>query len=183
MPLLGWATAVMPSSTAAPASKDFLIGLRLSLFFSEGEPLRSLALQKKIILLTNPTTWRVWWQKEQRGVTWVSNGRVELSTDRVKVSDGRVKLSTDREKVSDAREELSADREKVSDAREELSTDRVKVSDAREELSTGREKASDGRVKPSTDRKLVSDGRVRASTDRKMVAAISGAVGYGERGV
>ena len=169
MPLLGWATAVMPSSTAAPASKDFLIGLRLSLFFSEGEPLRSLALQKKIILLTNPTTWRVWWQKEQRGVTWVSNGRVELSTDRVKVSDGRVKLSTDRVKVSDAREELS--------------TDRVKVSDAREELSTGREKASDGRVKPSTDRKLVSDGRVRASTDREMVAAISGAVGYGERGV
>ncbi len=141
MPLLGWATAVMPSSTAAPASKDFLIGLRLSLFFSEGEPLRSLALQKKIILLTNPTTWRVWWQKEQRGVTWVSNGRVELSTDR------------------------------------------VKVSDAREELSTGREKASDGRVEPSTDRKLVSDGRVRASTDREKVAAISGAVGYGERGV
>ena len=169
MPLLGWATAVMPSSTAAPTSKDFLIGLRLSLFFSEGEPLRSLALQKKIILLTNPTTWRVWWQKEQRGVTWVSNGRVELSTDRVKVSDGRVKLSTDRVKVSDAREELS--------------TDRVKVSDAREELSTGREKASDGRVKPSTDRELVSDGRVRASTDREMVAAISGAVGYGERGV
>ena len=117
--------------------------------------MRSLALQKKIILLTNPTTWRVWWQKEQRGVTWVSNGRVELSTDRVKVSDGRVKLSTDR----------------------------VKVSDAREELSTGREKASDGRVKLSADRKLVSDGRVRASTDREKVAAISGAVGYGERGV
>ena len=153
--MLGWATAVMPSSTAAPASKDFLIGLRLSLFFSEGELLRSLALQKKIILLTNPTTWRVWWQKEQRGVTWVSNGRVELSTDRVKVSDGRVKLSTDRVKVSDGRVKLSTDRVKVSDGRVKLSTDRVKVSDAREELSTDREKVSDAREELSTDREKV----------------------------